>query len=497
MMNGRQLWLVLLLLSLPCGVWGQSERVKITLQEAIVRASKESVESKMVRNEYIASYWEYRTYRSELLPEVTLSGTVPYYSKSYNAYQEQDGSYKYVSNDYSQIDVGLSVTQNIPFTGGKISLESTTQRLKQYGRNSSTRYKNIPIALTYEQPIFGFNRVGWLHKIEPIKKLEADQKLIADVEEISLRVVGYYFDLLLGEVNLEIAQQNLENSQKVYSIAQARRKMGQISENELLQLKVTQLNSEAELTDAVASLDARMFQLRSFLGFDQRVVLEPVLPIGVELTLPHLDYSEVVGRATENNALTHNIERQLLEASREVSRAKSDRWNFTLFASFGYSAQEERLRQTFHSANMRSNQIVEVGIRLPILDWGKRKGGVKVAQANREVVEARMEREQMNFEQNIFLAVQRFNNQSQQLLIAQEADKVAQQRYETSVEAFVLGKIDVLNLNDAQASKDLARRNYIEQLYDLWYYHYQIRNLTLYDFVNDQPLGVNYDDYLN
>lgn len=473
------------------------DTLRISLQEAIIRASQESVDAMGVRSEYIASYWEYRTYKSELLPEVTVTGTLPYYSKSYNPYQSEDGSYKYVSNDYSQIDVGMSIMQNIPLTGGKISVESSMQRLEQYGKNSFTRYKSIPGAITLEQPVFGFNRVGWMRKIEPIKKKESEQKLIADIEDISHTVVEYYFNLLLGEANLEIAKQNLENSNKVFSIAEARRKMGQISENELLQLKVSLLNAESELTKAQLSLDARMFQLRSYLGYGDDIILDPILPAFRSEKIPTLYYARVLEKAINKNSFTQNVQRRMLEASQEVSRAKSDRWNFTLFASLGLSGQEDKFSHAYESRNLRSNQIVEVGVKLPILDWGKRKGKIKVAEANRDVIQSRLDKEQIDFNQNIFLTVQNFNNQGKQLEIAKETDDIAQQRYNTSVEAFILGKIDVLNLNDAQSSKDMARRNYIQQLYALWSYHYQIRSLALYDFIEDKELTVNYTDYLN
>ncbi|HBX19183.1 MAG TPA: hypothetical protein DEF88_01870, partial [Porphyromonadaceae bacterium] len=46
--------------------------------------------------------------------------------------------------------------------------------------------------------------------------------------------ITYYFELLLAKENLHIAHQNKENADRIYEIAQARRKMGQISENELL-----------------------------------------------------------------------------------------------------------------------------------------------------------------------------------------------------------------------------------------------------------------------
>lgn len=492
----KSLLFILLLSGFSIGLMAQ-DTITISLREAIDRSVANSVDAVVARNQYKSSYWGYKTYKAELLPELTLNTTLPYYSKSYNTFQNTDGSYTYVSNDYSRIDGGLSISQNIPLTGGLISVESSVQRLQQYGSDGSTSYMTIPASVTLEQPIFGFNRVKWLQKIEPVKYKAARQKLIADMEEVSNLSIEYYFNLLLGKINLEMAQQNLKNSQKIYSIAEAKRKIGQISENDLLQLRVSLLRAESELTDAQASLDAQMFQLRSFLGYGEDVTLEPAIPASLFDEVPVLSYTQVVSLARENNAFTQNVQRRMLEVSRDVSQAKANRWNASLFVSFGMSGQNDSFSQAFNSNNWRNNQIVNVGVKIPILDWGKSKGRVKIAEANRDVENSRIEKEQMDFNQNIYLRVQNFNRQSKQLELAKETDKIAQIRYETSIEAFVLGKIDVLNLNDSQSSKDIARRNYIEQIFLLWSYYYQIRSLTLYDFANDKELSVDYENIIN
>lgn len=487
---------LIILICLPLGLIAQDTLI-VSLTDAINRGVANSVDAVVARNEYKSSYWGYRTYKAELLPELTLNTTLPYYSKSYNSFQNSDGSYTYVGNDYSKIDGGLSISQNIPLTGGILSVESSFQRLQQYGKDGSTRYMGVPASITLEQPIFGFNRVKWLQKIEPVKYKAARQKLIADMEEVSNIAIQHYFNLLIGKINLEMAEQNLKNTQKIYSIAEAKRKIGQISENDLLQLRVSLLRAESELTDMQASLDSRMFQLRSFLGYGEEIILEPVIPSPLFDETPMLSYPQVIGLARQNNAFTQNIQRRMLEASREVSLAKADRWTASLFLSFGMSGQEDTFSRAFSSNNWRSKQVVNIGVKIPILDWGKGKGKVKIAEANRDVENSRLEKEQIDFNQQIYLRVQNFNRQSKQLQLAKETDRIAQLRYETSIEAFVLGKIDVLNLNDSQSSKDIARRNYIEQIYLLWSYYYQIRSLTLYDFVNNRELSVDYESVIN
>ena len=132
--------------------------------------------------------------------------------------------------------------------------------------------------------------------------------------------------------------------------------------------------------------------------------------------------------------------------------------------------------------------MVEIGFKIPLLDWGKRRGRVKVAESNREVVSSRLRQEEINFRQDIFMLVERFNNQRQQLGIASEADTIARRRYHTNVETFMIGKISTLDLNDSQSRKDASRQDYINQLFLYWYYYYQLRGLTLWDYASDSSI---------
>ena len=49
-------------------------------------------------------------------------------------------------------------------------------------------------------------------------------------------------------------------------------------------------------------------------------------------------------------------------------------------------------------------------------------------------------------------------------------------------------QISTLDLNDAQNSKDAARQTHIKELYYYWYYFYQLRSLTLWDFERNTEL---------
>ena len=62
--------------------------------------------------------------------------------------------------------------------------------------------------------------------------------------------------------------------------------------------------------------------------------------------------------------------------------------------------------------------MVEIGFEIPLVDWGRRKGQVKVAESNRKLVESQVRQETQNFRQNLFILVERYGNQLRQLQTA-------------------------------------------------------------------------------
>ncbi|MDE6545213.1 MAG: TolC family protein, partial [Paramuribaculum sp.] len=274
---------------------------------------------------------------------------------------------------------------------------------------------------------------------------------------------------------------------RLYEVAKVKREMGQISQNDLLQMELNLLNATAEYTDCESSLKSNMYQLRSFLNYDETVDLQPVVPS----TVPVIDvvYADALERALANNMFAKNIRRRQLEADYEVAKAKGNMREISLYAQVGYTGTDRIFGHAYD--DLRSNQVVEVGVKIPLLDWGKRRGAVKVAESNREVVESRLRQETLNFNQDLFILVERFNNQRRQLNIANKADEIAQRRYNTNVETFLIGKISTLDLNDSQTKKDESRKQYVSELFYYWYYFYQLRSVTLWDY--ERATGIDAD----
>lgn len=464
----------------------------LSLEEAIVMARAKSVDASVALNELRTSYWQYRTYKANLLPEVTFNATVPSYHKQYTAYMDDRGSYSFVRTNYLGMSGQLSMTQNIWLTGGSVSLTTSVDYLRQLDGVKYNRFMSIPVALTLNQPLFDVNHVKWNRKIEPVRYSEAKARFLSDTEEVALMAINRYFNLLMAMETKNIAMQNLENATRLYEIAVEKRNIGQISKNDLLQMELNLLNSRSTMTEAESDYKSMMFQLRSFLDIEEDIELVPEIP-----SVPgefDVTYADALEKALEHNQFTLNIRRRQLEADYEVARAKGNLRKISLFAQVGYTGSGQDFSNAYNP--LKDNQVVEVGVNVPILDWGKRRGQVKVAQSNRKVVEERLRQEQQNFSQDLFVLVERFNNQQQQVGIALRSDTIAQQRYRTNVETYMIGRLSTLDLNDSQVSKDEARRAYVNQLYLYWYYLYQLRSLTLWDYAGGRGIDAEIEQIL-
>mgnify|MGYP000205322600 CR=1 FL=1 len=125
---------------------------------------------------------------------------------------------------------------------------------------------------------------------------------------------------------------------------------------------------------------------------------DPVLPA----TVPDIkmEYDRVLNKALERNSFAQNIRRRQLEADYEVATARGNLRSIDLFASVGYTGQNHEFSSAYR--DLLDNQIVQVGVKIPILDWGKRRGKVRVAKSNREVVLSRIRQEQMDLTRTSF-----------------------------------------------------------------------------------------------
>jgi len=477
-----------MLLTLP-GV--AQDTIRLTLDQVLQLAHDQSPQAIMAKHQFRAAYWSFRSFKAKYLPSLTMNATMPDFSRAFEReYDFSTGQEYYVEKFRNNSSLSLALNQNIGPTGGSVFVNTQLTRFDEFGENKNTQYITTPVSIGINQPLFVYNPLKWEKKIEPLKYEEAKKSFLDAMEQVNGRAVSLFFNLVLAQMNLEIAKMNYSNSDTLYRIAQGRYNLGTIAEDDLLQMQLRLLNAGTALNQAGIDLQIREYQLRSFLGYNDNVKITLIVPNKIpDLTV---NVSKALALAQKNNPDILDYQRQLLEAQSNMIQAKRQRGvNANLFASFGYTQQAPNFPDAYQ--NLLNQQHLRLGFTLPILDWGLNKGKYKLAQSNQEVVKTNIKQAKIDFDQEVILNVAQFNLQDDQVRIAAKADTIAWKRYVVTQQRFLIGKISVLDLNVAYSEKDVARRGYISALRQYWSYFYGLRRLTLHDFIQGRDLTEDFE----
>jgi outer membrane protein TolC len=482
-----------LFLSTMQTVEGQELR-KLTLNDVIKLSETQSPNALMAIHRFRASYWQYRTYEAQYRPSLTLSGTTPDYTTAYTrVWNSVINDWQYISTNVLQTIGSLSLTQNIGFTGGTVSLQSDLT-LENNFEDNSNRYITAPISIRFVQPLFRYNSLKWERKIEPLRYEAAKKTYLSSIEQVHAQAVQLFFSLALAQINVQISEMNFHNADTLWRMSQGRYNLGTIAEDEMLEMQLSWLNTGIARKEAEMNLRDREIRLRSFLGFNEQVRLELIIPN--EIPDLQVDPQEVLELAHANNPELLDQQLTLLNAQSNLAQAKADKGlNANLTASFGLRDQDPVFRYAYSESNQQ--QTVRIGITLPILDWGLGRGRYQMAKSSLELAQVTSEQNRRDFDQNLILDAEQFNLQAEQVATAAKSDTVAQKMFEVAYQRFMIGKISVLELNNADTKKDQNRRAYVQALQTYWNYYYNIRSLALFDFVNRKQLGTDYDVLLD
>lgn len=482
------------LLNLSFSFISIAQQRDLTLEEVINIAKEQSPDALIAKHTLRASYWEFKTYKRSLLPSLSFDGTIPSIKRAFSPRTSDQGVQEFVEQSYSSYSGNLSLNKVVGFTGGNISLSSGLQRVDNFSDSGTiNNYLSAPINIGYRQPLFNYNSYKWDKQIEPLKYQAAKRNYLETVEQVSLTSVNYFFNLLSAQIDQRVAQINVSNYDTLYKIAQGRYVSGKIAENDLLQLELNFLNAQSALEKTNLELENTSFRLKSFLRLKNDENIRLIIPQPNRFT--NVDYELALEQAMNNSSNIIDFEKRLLESRANVNRAKTENgFNANLYAVYGLAGNAITLGDSY--TNPGDDQQLSIGLQVPILDWGMRKGKVKMAESNADLVVTSVEQERLDFSQNIFLQVSEYNMQQNQLVIAAKSDTVAAKSYNASKNRYLIGKISVTDLNIAQTEKDKATIAHIRALQSYWRNYFELRRMTLYDFYRKEPLDVDFDQII-
>ncbi|GAB4035768.1 TolC family protein [Spirosoma jeollabukense] len=468
--------------------FGQTQ--PMTLTDVLQLAQAQSVSAKRANTQQRTNIWSYRSFLAQYKPQLSLDGTLPNFTRSYIQVVQPDGNIRFEPVSYNNSILNLSLSQTIAPTGGTISVQTQLQRFDNFIQNN-TLYNVVPFGIELTQPLFRFNPMRWDRRIQPLLFAEGNQQFIENLEQVSVSATTLYFDLLVAQVNLQIAETNRVNNDTLYKIALHKLELGKISQNDLLQLQLSVLNAEKDLASAQQMAAVASLKLKTFIGYRDEDT-GPTRPL--ELAIPNqipvfaVDVRRAIDEAGSNRSAAIGFRRRMLEASRDLEKArKNNGLNATLVGGYGLSNQGGRLGEAYVSPQNR--EYVSLQFSLPIMTWGRTKAIVETAKANSELTQQTVEQDKLTFEQEIFTQVTLLQMLNQQVTLTAKADQIAQNRYQIAQDRFKLSDLSVTDLGIATQDKDRARRDAILALRDYWQAYYTLRLLTLYDFETNTKLA--------
>ena len=470
-------------------VSAQEETLSLTLSQAIEIAQENSPDAEAARHTYRAAYWNYRFYQANYLPSVTLTSS-PYFNKQISKITQNDGTNIFAKQNQLGVDMELKINQNIPFTGGSLFVKSNALRMDEL-ENDITAYNTQPVVIGYEQALFGYNSLKWDRRIEPVRFREARKTYNETLELVASQASNYFFALATAQTNLDIASSNYASADTLYRYAEGRYNIGTITENEMLQLEINKLTEETNMMNARIEVEDQMQVLRSFLGINREVNLR-VIPDG-EVPAFEIPLADALKMALENSPEPDTYERMKLQSQSNLANAKANAGlKADLYIQFGLSQTGDKFADSYR--NPMNQQYASIGLSLPILDWGRGKGRIRVAKSQVDLVNTQAEQGMKDFELNVIRMVRQFNLQSQYVEVAEKTARTADRRYEVAKRLYILGKSTILDLNASITEKDAARRSYISALKSYWSLYYGLRSMTGFDFERNMKIEENYPD---
>lgn len=459
-------------------------QVILNLDEIVEIARTENLSARKAYVTQKNAYWNWQIHRSNLRPQLKLDTQITDFSKGVTPVSQEDGSIAIKSINQNSSNANLSLLQPLPFIGAEVFMSSYLYRFDNFSSQTHS-YSSQPLEVGIHLPIFSFNQLKWDKRIEPVLYVESQKEYDRNLELSAYLAVDMFFQNLSDRHEWTMASANMEMNTEIYRITEERFNQGQISKDELLQVKLMQINAKKSLKAAQVRMENSALTLLTHLSISDIEYFQPQIPSSI----PDVDIiaEEAIKYALEYNPESIAFKRRLLEADQEVAKVKGATGvNGSVFATIGYGSNFDELPQWNEDINQHAS--VQVGLSIPIIDWGRTYAARKQASMKKELEETSVLQEQIDFEKEIISLVNVVDMLKENIEVVEEAKSIAQERYEIAYKRYMAGDLSVLELNMAQNEKDYASRDLLSAKGSFWVNYHQLRMITLYDFVNQKAL---------
>ena len=488
MKNKINLYLFALIILGSCYTSQAQQNITADLDKIISTAQNSSPDALVAESRLVNSKWRNVAFYAGFKPQLRLNATLPDLNRSINRINLPDGTVEFRSQSFMNTNVGISLFQVIKKTGGSVSVGTNLNRLDQFESASNPYQKSYlsnPVSLFLDQPLFAFNAYKWDEKSNDLEYESQKKQYVEQREAIAFDAVNNFFNLYVTGIQLENAERNQVYLDSLNIIAEGRFSVGRIAETEMLQVKLGSKNASARVSQLQLNHQIQTEELRDFLGISEEVIFDLMAPADPPMYL--IDKNLAVNEATKNRSRTIEFRQRLLEADRAVEEARRNAGpSVSLTGTLGLRGTSPSFSESYQG--LLDQESVRLSISVPIADWGLTKAQKEIAKSNLELEQLQVSLDQNNFEREITVNINQLDLKRRQLKLQKEALGIATLRIDIAKKRYQIGKTDVQDLNIAIQEHRESIQQYYSALWSVWQAHYEIRNLTLYDFVANESI---------
>ena len=341
---------------------------------------------KINENDYKIKRLQNGFFRKSLLPKITLTSSVPYQRAISNVTQP-DGTIKFIERNYLNPNMGLNVSQALPFTGGTISLSNSINYSRDFN-NNYTNFSSNWVNLSYQQSINGYNDYKWNKKINNLTKKKDSIEYFQNLIRLKYDIAKSYIDAETTQLKSNLLQENINRVKFVLTEINEKYKYGRAIKIDVEQAELTleQLKGYLQANTIEYKNSLNQLKRKANIEFQDSVMLKSVDEI--EYTI---DKEELIKKMEENG---YNIEWKIkeLEAEANLDKIKKEgSISLNLQVGLGLNSSANEISQLFNTP--RQTQFVTFGVRVPILDWGISKDKANIAFIEKENLKYKIEEE--------------------------------------------------------------------------------------------------------
>lgn len=346
-----------------------------------INNSEKSIEN-LKKNKYIKiNRNEDALFYKSFLPDIGLNFTFPAYNRSIAEVAQPDGTFAFKESNTANSRVNLSLSQKIPFTGGRLTISNSLNRLDLFGdTQNTTSYSASWMGINLSQPLNFFNAMKWDRKIQEAKFEYNNIMNLKNGVGIKKKAINNYFELLKIKNQKDIINKRLEVTQKYKKHIVSLINAGKTMAYDSIDVELKLLNEQKNLRFLNKAENLKIEGINTFFQNELFKKSDSLTIPVINLNLKEIDfyinqYLEIYYIIEKNNLLSHQKNIKQLEKNRFYSA------NLSVGVGFNNSSQE----YTGIFKNPNESQNFSISLNVPLLDFSKKRIELEIIRTQYDV----------------------------------------------------------------------------------------------------------------